>query len=237
MLGGAFVLDVAEVAYWWQLVGRVGSERGVRGPLGGVRGEIDGPAEGEVGAADDAGEDCKRSFGLVRRDQVPCIVDAREGEVSQLAHGAADVRFVDDDVGVAGYGVEGGVGREGGGGDGEGDGLDAEPVAEVVSVAVDEGDAAAEGEEGGELGDLVAAFGVAGGVEGGCDGGGELGVVDGGAGGGLDVGCVEVFEVGAWWEGVACVLGDVVEVSARSYEWCNHSVRARLLSVLADGVH
>ena len=138
------------------------------------------------------------------------VVDAGEGEVSVLADDAADVGAVDDDLRVAG-GVEGGcAGRLGG--DGEGDRLPAEPVADVVAVAVDEGDAHAEGEEVGHLRDLVAAVVVAGCEEGGGNGAVGLSVVDGCADGGLDVGGVEVFEVGAWREWICCGLRDVVDV-------------------------
>jgi hypothetical protein len=60
------------------------------------------------------------------------VENAGEGQVSELAHVAADVGCVYDDGGIGGGGEGGGVGGEEGG-EGEGRGLAGEPVAYYVA--------------------------------------------------------------------------------------------------------
>ena len=64
--------------------------------------EVNDVAGGDLGALDDAREDCESGFRLVVWDKMAGVVDAREAEVAELADGAADVGRVDYDVCVAG---------------------------------------------------------------------------------------------------------------------------------------
>ena len=90
-------------------------------------------ARREVHVAEDAAEGGERADGLVKGDLVAGFVHAQEAEVAVLAH-LAVLGPVDDEGGVAGRAELGRVDVV----ELEGDGLAAEPVADVVRVAVDQ---------------------------------------------------------------------------------------------------
>lgn len=136
------------------------------------------------------------------------FVDAHKGEVVGLLDLAVDAAVRGGDIRVTGVGVAGG-------GDERGEGLDADPVADVVGVAVVEDDVDARGDERGERGGRVWVAGVvARGGEGGADDGGGVGEVDDGADGALDGGAVEVVGVVVVGEGVRGEFARVVFVAA-----------------------
>lgn len=102
------------------------------GAIGGVDGNL---ARGDVEARDGAAEELERGDGLVVGDFVAGLVDARKGEIAVFAR-LAVLDAVDGEWHIA-RGVEFVTVRPL---RAEGDGFAAEPVADVVGVAVDEGD-------------------------------------------------------------------------------------------------
>jgi hypothetical protein len=94
-------------------------------------------AGGDILVEGDPIEDLVCRLGLVVRHGVTGVEDAGEGETADLSCPAADVGAVRLDLGVAGFGED--ATGDGVGVDVEGDLFAAEPVALVVSVAVDEG--------------------------------------------------------------------------------------------------
>ena len=111
-----------------------------------------------------AAEELKGGHGLVVRSLVSRVVEAGEDEVAVLAHDAV-LGAADDEGGVAGAAELGGVGVL----DGQRHGLAAEPVADVVGVAVVEGHAHARREQLLDVGEEVVVDQVAGLLEGGED--------------------------------------------------------------------
>jgi hypothetical protein len=63
-----------------------------------------------IHAHDNTAKHRKSRFGLIVRNHVSGVVYPGEGQVAKLAHLAADVAFVDDNVGVSGGGEGRGVG-------------------------------------------------------------------------------------------------------------------------------
>ena len=138
------------------------------------------------------------------------FVHAQEAEVAVLAH-LAVLGAVDDKGRVAGGGEFGFVSIV----DGEGDGLAAEPVADVVGVAVVESNADAVGENGLEVRDEHRVVEVAGFVEAFADKRrGVGGVVEVYTKGLLHGGLVEVVYEILRWGGVCVRVADVVDTAA-----------------------
>lgn len=121
---------------------------------------------------DDAIKRRQATNGLVKRHFVPGLVHAQETELAVLAHFAV-LGAVDDKGCVAG-GVELFRVRVL---QCETDGLAAEPIADVVGVTVDEGDADAVVEDALEVGFVNRVDEVAGRLEGVGDGGVGFGVI------------------------------------------------------------
>lgn len=135
------------------------------------------------------------------------VEDAGEGETADLSCPAADVGGVCLDIGVAGLAED--AAGDLVGGDVEGDLFAAEPVALVVSVAVDKGDLGAVVEEAAKSCEAVAEYEVAGFLEDLGRGPSEAGEVEGYAEGLLDLGSVEVSGCPLGWEGSDVWRGDV----------------------------
>ena len=104
----------------------------MRIPLGAIIGRDILLPRGDVLEAEHALEHLEGGFGLVEGDLVAGFVDAGEGEIAVLADFAV-LGAGDREGGVAGFGEVGGVGVV----DAEGGGFAAEPVADVVGVAID----------------------------------------------------------------------------------------------------
>jgi len=182
---------------------RVRRLRGTVGPV--VRPDLGRP-RGNVPPEERPVEDLQRRDGLVVRHLVARLVDTGEGEVAVLAR-LAVLDAVDDQGRVARGAELGRVFVVGG----QGDGLAAEPVADVVGVAVDEGDADGELEELLEVVDEVGPDKVAGLLEGVVDLGVGGGVVDVDADGVHDVVLLQVFGEEVGWGGV------LFDVSSRPF--------------------
>ena len=108
--------------------------RRVGGPVRLIAARDGDLARREVDVAEHAGEGGEGADGLVKGHFVAGFVHAQEAEVAVLAH-LAVLGAVDDEGRVAGGAELGRVDVV----DLEGDGLAAEPVADVVGVAVDQG--------------------------------------------------------------------------------------------------
>ena len=162
-----------------------------------------GVTPGDIPTKESPVEQLQRSRRLVVGDFMAGLVDTGEGEVAELA-GFAELDAIDEEGRVACFAEVGAVGVV----HGEGDGFAAEPVADVVCVAVNEGDADGEAEEGLEVVDEVGPDEVAGLLEGVEDFVVGLGVVDVDADGVQDVVFFEVvFVVGGWGWVLGTLLG------------------------------
>lgn len=169
-----------------------------------IRADLD-LATGDIPAVQSAVEQLQRRDGLVKRHFVTGLVDPGEGEVAVLA-GLAVLDAVDEQGGVAGFAELGGVRvvRR------ERDRLAAEPVADVIRVAIDERDAHGVGEDGFEVIDEVGPDVVAGLLEGEVDFLVAHGVVEVYAQGVLDRAVLEVFGELLGWGGVICWMTDII---------------------------
>lgn len=158
---------------------------------------------------DDTIKGSEGAFGLVKGDFMAGFIHAQEGELAVLADFAV-LGAVDDEGSVTG-GVEFlGVSVV----EGEGDGLAAEPVADVICVSVDEGDADAVVQDLLEVGFEDWIDKVACGPEGVGDGGVGLGVVEVDANSLLSAcGVEEVVKV-AVGGGIVVWMTDIIDAAA-----------------------
>ncbi len=158
---------------------------------------------------DDTIKGSERAHGLVKRDFVAGLVHAQKGELAVLADFAV-FGAVDDKGGVAG-GVEFlGVGVF----EGERDGLAAEPIADVICVSVDKGDANTVAKDLLEVGFVDRVDKVACGLEGVGNGGVRLGVVKVDPNGLLSACGVEKINKVSVWGGIVVWVTDIVDAAA-----------------------
>lgn len=178
-----------------------------------VRADLD-LATGDIPAVQSAVEQLQRRDGLVKRHFVTGLVDSGEGEVAILA-GLAVLDAVDEQGGVAGFAELVGVRvvRR------ERDGLAAEPVADVIRIAVDERDTHGVGEDGFEVVDEVGPNVVAGLLEGEVDLLVAHGVVEVYAQGVLDRAVLEVFGELLGWGWVLCWISSGILNDRQGEYW------------------
>lgn len=201
--------------------------RRVRRPVGAVRaGDLRRPQR-QVHAAQHPPEVRETRLGLVVRHFVAGLVDAQEAEVAVLAH-LSVVGAVDEEWCVARGSELVRVGVV----DGQGDGFAAEPVADVICVAVDERNAHRVVEDHFEVGDEVWVGEVAGIGKCVVDIIVGLGIVEVDAECVLHLGLVEVVvEVGGRG-GVIIGMSDIVDAAAAKLVVRRFDIGATLVSSL-----